>query len=303
MNKVLFLWLSKKDFYPQKIIELGYDLAIDQVFVNSSLLSKFIRRIIIILDIVPLLSLWINTWKNDTYKYNTIIVHASKLIPPIVKYIRKKNPEIRIMIWYWNPVAKSVKLKKFKNLNCEIWSFDESDCKKYELKYNTQYFFKNIQLPSSTIKYDIFFIGRDKGRLSQLLHLEKKFNELGLTTYFHIVTDERFIKTKKYPFKQTLSYNQILKLISESKVILDIVSPNQQGLTIRVLEALMFEKKLITNDTNFKKYDFYNSNNIFILDIDNLEKLTDFIDSSYHYNSGNIISKYDFNSWINRFFN
>ena len=44
----------------------------------------------------------------------------------------------------------------------------------------------------------------------------------------------------------------------------EIVQPGQGGLTIRTLEALFYNKKLITNNESITEYDFYNADNIFI---------------------------------------
>jgi hypothetical protein len=58
----------------------------------------------------------------------------------------------------------------------------------------------------------------------------------------------------------------ILNLYNDSNVILDIHHPLQNGLTIRTFETLGAKKKIITTNEHIKKYKFYNSNNILIID-------------------------------------
>ena len=77
----------------------------------------------------------------------------------------------------------------------------------------------------------------------------------------------------------------------------------QEGLTLRVLEALFYSKKLITNNKNIKKYDFYNPNNIFIWGVDDEKNLLNFINSDYITIEENILNRYSYDSWINRFIN
>ena len=55
----------------------------------------------------------------------------------------------------------------------------------------------------------------------------------------------------------------------------------QNGITIRIQESLIHKVKLITDDVNIVKYDFYNPNNIFILGRDNMNGLKDFLDTPY----------------------
>ena len=61
-----------------------------------------------------------------------------------------------------------------------------------------------------------------------------------------------------------LRYYEYLKQIENSRIICEVVQKGQSGLTVRALEALFFEKKLITNNESIIEFDFYDSNNIFI---------------------------------------
>lgn len=74
------------------------------------------------------------------------------------------------------------------------------------------------------------------------------------------------------------------------------------GFTLRVLESLFFEKKLITNNINIINCEFYNKNNIFIINKDNLDDLNDFLKSEYKKIDKKIINYFDYESWLNRFF-
>ena len=47
---------------------------------------------------------------------------------------------------------------------------------------------------------------------------------------------------------------------------MDVNHPLQYGLTSRSIEALGANRKLITTNSNVKAYDFFNENNILIID-------------------------------------
>lgn len=298
-DKTLFLWLNCNDFYPINAKRRGVNVA--QVYKNSPLILRMIRRLQIKLKL-PLISLWIENWKYNIDSYETVIIHASKITVPVVKFIKKRNPDIRIILWYWNPVDKMVSLKHFDNNICEIWSFDEYDCEKYDLHYNVQYYFNDLELPNSNIENDIFFVGGDKGRLKSLLEIQKDFQKYGLSTYFHITDTHNQEKTENYTFKSPIAYTEILDYISKSTAILDYVSENQSGLTLRPLESLFFNKKLITNDQSIINRDFYNKDNIFILGKDNMDNLPHFLNSPIVNISEDIKNRYDFDDWFNNFF-
>ncbi|NLJ17368.1 hypothetical protein, partial [Globicatella sulfidifaciens] len=155
-NKILFLWLNDHEFHALKARERG--VCVKQVYKNAPKLFKALRRLQIELKL-PFTSFWISNWKKHITDFDTVIIHASKITPPVVKYIRHKSPEIRIIVWYWNPVDKSVGLEEFRDNSVEIWSFDEYDCEKYKLKSNTQYYFKDVVLPKTNDHKDVFFVG------------------------------------------------------------------------------------------------------------------------------------------------
>ena len=67
------------------------------------------------------------------------------------------------------------------------------------------------------------------------------------------------------------------------------------------MEALFFEKKLITNNKDIKNYDFYNPSNIFILGENNIEDIKEFINKPYEKVEQKIIDYYDFEQWLSRF--
>ena len=70
-------------------------------------------------------------------------------------------------------------------------------------------------------------------------------------------------------------------MLSQSNCILDYNQEGQVGLTLRPMEALFLEKKLITNNKDIKNYDFYNPSNIFILGENNIEDIKEFINKPY----------------------
>ena len=61
------------------------------------------------------------------------------------------------------------------------------------------------------------------------------------------------------------------------------------------------KKKLITNNKDIINYDFYNSNNIFVLGEDNLDNIKEFIEKEYVEIDEKIINYYDFYEWLKRF--
>ena len=235
------------------------------------------------------------------------IIFDNGNIDCVAKWIHRKKPNIRIIVWYWGPVELCISPKLFNLDYCELWSFDNRDCENYNFKFNTQFFLtqhlKYIEYVDNPV-YDVVFVGTEKNRLDYILSCQSQFEEAGLSCYFHVVKSKKHYESKKdYPYKDAMEYSEMLSVISRSRALIDIVSSDQTGMTLRPLEALFLMKKLITNDKSIKEYDIYNHNNIFILDEDDVKTLPDFVNSDYDTtNYVDLIKKYAFEAWVERFF-
>ena len=190
--------------------------------------------------------------------------------------------------------------------DCEIWSFDKNDCRVYNLKYN-HYFYeeyseKIIDLP---LKYDVFFVGVDKGRLNDLVRLKNFLQEKCFSCKFIILKDKRkkySINDEKHLQNSYIKYNEVLEYIAQSRVILDFVREGQNGITLRPMESIFHSKKLITNNKDILNYDFYDSSNIFILGYDQLDKIESFIiENEFKDISQEVLDEYLFEAWLERF--
>ena len=210
----------------------------------------------------------------------------------ISKIIKKNNPQCKIIMYFWNFIdIHNEYILKDKNVD-EFWTFDVKDANKYKLKYNPQFYTKEVILENDdNEKTDVIFLGRMKDRKNEILKIETEIKKKGLITNFKIIENE----------KDFISYDEYLKNVSATKCILDYNQKGQTGLSLRPMEALFLEKKLITNNKDIKNYDFYNPNNIFILGEDNIENIKEFMDKPYEKVEQKIIDYYDFEQWLSRF--
>lgn len=237
---------------------------------------------------LPGVSFWYGKWKVNLQNYDTVIIHADIRSRTVPKWIRKQFPQIRIVYWYWNPVNKKSdpKLTKIKDL--ELWSFDEADCKKYQMKKNIQYYYKTDVALKEPWIYDIYFAGHDKGRKVFIEKLVKDFEHCGLKSCIQIVEEGKWIP-----------YSVIQSNISRSRAVLDVSQSGQSGYTLRVLEALFFEKKLITTNKSIMSEEFYRKENVYIVGMDSdIKEFMEIpmIDVSVYR------KKFEIDSWFSNFF-
>lgn len=236
--------------------------------------------------------IWGN-WKKEVQNYKLIILGENGFNTQFTKYIKKSNPNCRIIMFYWNCINENyARFLKDPNID-EFWSFDKNDCKKYKMKYNSQFYSKDFKLPKRNINNDVVFCGRCKGREKILKKLEEKFNNLGIKNNFIITTRE----------KDFFPYEDYIKIVAASKAVLDIFAGHQIGLSLRAMESIFFEKKLITNNKDIQNYDFYDPQNIFIIGKDKDEDLVSFLNTPYKKIDKKLVDYFDFHNWIKRFDN
>lgn len=86
--------------------------------------------------------------------------------------------------------------------------------------------------------------------------------------------------------------------VQKSDILIDFVVNVHNGLSFRVFEALFFQKKLITNNVEIVKYDFYHPDNILVWGGQDISELKNFIATPYNIEVNSVAEKYFFANWI-----
>ena len=104
----------------------------------------------------------------------------------------------------------------------------------------------------------------------------------------------KYINYKMLPLAEAYS------MYSKAKCVMDIESSTQTGLTMRTIEMIGLRKKLITTNKDIVNYDFYNENNIMIVDRENFKIDKVFFEKPYVNLDEKIYEKYALKNWILR---
>lgn len=269
---------------------------------NENFLLKLMRKIIFKLKL-PFFKLFFSHWLDLINTVDTIIIFDNNYAPAVVNYLHKKYPEKRIIVWYWNVVSSTVSPNKFNRNYTELWSFDKEDCKKYNLNFNTQFFYKG-ETKRATERYQVLYVGvvKDRNRLEILNRIKQILDKNHITSNFYLVQGAE--KYKDINYRPALKYAQVKDMISECQCILDITPKVQAGMSLRPLEALFFDKKLITNNRSILN-SMLNKNNIFYYEDENVsgEKIKAFLSKTLDNSNSKYLKKYySFDQWIKRFY-
>jgi hypothetical protein len=208
-------------------------------------------------------------------------------------------------IAYFNDsTTRCPKIKRVIPYFDEVYSFEKEDCKKYNLKFITNWIYPIQSKPKQSIDYQIFNISSKDNRshiISKITTILKKKNINYKVIVFDTENKNRDpnieYTTKHIPLSEVNNY------IHNAQVLLDINRKGQKGLTFRVFESLGLEKKLISTNSDIKNYDFYNPKNILIIDEKNPNIPLDFFNNEYDKIPEQILNKYTIEGWITQIFN
>ena len=279
---------------------------------NKNIILRVIRKIHLNSNF-KLKNIWLDRKNIEDIKKITAddtVIFFDTLNSAYLDLKKKYFHDTKSIFWLWNTIEKrSIKqLKIIKKSTKNIWTFDKKDSLTYDILYTTQFYWRENFTNSFDEEIDIFFIGQDKNRIEKI---EKIAAIEDLNNEIYIIRETGKIYSKKYEKylkKNVLSYEDVIEKIKKSKCLLEINLEGQEGITLRTLEALFFNKKLITNNRKVKEYDFYNKNNIYIIDDTNiLEKnffeIKKFLKLKNQKIDDEILKKYTFEFWLKKVLN
>ena len=277
--------------------QLGKYATVVPVYGNYSFASRGLRKI---QKKIPILNnylwIWFGKWRQQLLKYDKIIIFDISMEQELIDYVIKKPYNNRFVLWFWNSFEQLP--VDFKSLRA--CSFDKRNCERFNFRHVEQFYFDIVPILQDEYMNDIFFIGEDKGRLDKIREIASILVSYNLTCNIKVKTDQKNEKDKNIQYiDQMYPYEEVISNIQESKCILEICKTDQIGLSLRALEALFFKKKLITNNQEISQYDFYNKNNIFIIGVDDINQIVEFVNGLFEPVDSSILKKYSIDSWIN----
>lgn len=179
-------------------------------------------------------------------------------------------------------------IERVKSDFSHIYSFDINDCKKYDLTYLPQFlpyqYNDMIRMLSENNenKTNIcYFIGEYNPYREKIIeYVYSLMQQNGYVTNFYLVDKRK--QAANYPSfckNISLTYDENTELLKKSDIILEINNIFQEGVSLRAIECLVFNKKLITTNKTIKIADFYHPNRIFILGEDVPSRMSEFLSS------------------------
>jgi len=235
--------------------------------------------------------------KNIKLIDTSIYIKADFLSKETIEAVNKKSRQSVLIIS--DSINRYPKTKNILSLFDKVFSFEKKDCKKYNLRFKTNFIYKSTENAPENYKYKVFNISSFDNRFPVIKKISKALYEMKIKSKIVIFTSKENTEPYLEFSKKSLSIEENNQFLEESEIMLDVSRNGQEGLSFRVFESLGLKKKLITTNKDIINYDFYNPDNIFVIEnADNIKIPQAFFETSYVDIPENILNKYLIQNWV-----
>lgn len=195
------------------------------------------------------------------------------------------------------------KIKKVLPYFDQVYSFEKDDCIKYNLQFISNWIYPITPLDAPSEEFMVYNISSIDRRLPLISKIAGILKENGISYKIIIYDKKNRAKDPKLQYtKKPIALTEVNQRLQQAKILLDFNRPGQNGLSFRVFESIGLEKKLITTNMDIKNYDFYNPNNILIIDEKNPKIPLSFFQTDYQELPKTIRDHYQLSNWIQQLF-
>lgn len=252
--------------------------------------------------------------KDEDFDY--VVIIKSDMIPQRslieAKTLFKKA---KLILYLYDSIKEVPGVEKKFSYYDRVLSFDRADTLIHpNIVFRPLFFSDDYVAPPGIVayKYDVAFMGTihaDRFRILKGLIKEVEEKQLCAYWFFYLqanfmfywywLTKKEFkLSDKRYFTTKRKTGKEIASIVEQTRVIIDIEAPSQNGLTMRTIEMLGLKKKLATTNKDIVNYDLYDPNNICVINRENPHLPDSFADSPYKEVPDDIYNKYHISSWI-----
>lgn len=223
---------------------------------------------------LPFKWIWYKALFNNDFPINStlcFVLTAGWYYPEFIQYLKKRYKTSKF-VFYFSDTVES-KLKVIPSLDITylkenfdlVLSYNPQDVEKYNLKYTSIYYSKISQSWHESLPQydhvDVLFIGAARNRLTEIKSAYRRLTNAGLKCFFYVVSNSTRNESSEegiFYSKSAMQFKEYLGRTMSAKCILEMLDTNTAGSTLRFWEAVMYDKKLITNYTSAQNNMFYN---------------------------------------------
>lgn len=206
---------------------------------------------------------------------------AQKKMPKgFIKWLKTKYPDIRYIMLFYNKVSTLYGYDgNIDMLECpekdimlpydQIFTYDIEESKRLGYEFfvivsDVSHCINKKRKYNMISNHDVFYCGSigaewKLGRYDEVHRVYEYLETHDIDCDFHLVFSHKMsLPDASYVSYNKLSYLDMIERSFSSKVILDVVTNNKSGITPRFYEAMMYNRKYLTNNKTILDHPYYN---------------------------------------------
>lgn len=258
-------------------------------------------------------------------RYDVVFVIKGEAISAErLKLLRDSQPQARFLYYSWDSLRNfkngAVKLAFFN----KAYSFDRLDSEIHQQVRHLPLFYtktyENMAGRGAAAANDIgmLFLGTihsDRYAVVQRILQAATTSGASRPAYAHFYYQSKWVLAlrklvdahfRAIPWKDVrwhaLGKAQIQALFARSDIVLDVHHPGQTGLTMRTIECLGAQKKIITTNADVLRHDFYRADNILVVDRLAVQVPASFLTTPYQPLPDEVYQRYSLRNWLREIF-
>ena len=205
-------------------------------------------------------SLWRFKFQENVEHFIVILDRALPLINAKMLSELKVKHNIKLVLCLVNPISSASGQAAFARASefDRVFSFDKQDSEEHGLTHFFQIYSKLGSGHDEQVQNDIYFVGADKGRSELIYECEEKFKENNVKYNLTLVYSKNKKNDSLANYRNIfIPYSEIIAEVQKTNCILEILQEGQGGTTFRYVEAICYNKKLLTDNPNIENFPYY----------------------------------------------
>jgi hypothetical protein len=242
-----------------------------------------------------------------------LVVKGEGMSDDFIVSLKSRLPGIPLSLYFWDSVRNARRARRIAPLFDRVATFDPVDA--IELGWlHRPLFARTVRTGSApsddSAQYDWSFIGTLHSDRYKVVDRLRR-SEPGLRSYFFGFAPSRLVMAARYladwrlwkaprgsVSTKTMPASDVAAISHASRSVLDIEHPRQRGLTMRTIETLLSQRKLITTNRQVLASDLFHPSRVHVISRERPEIPRWFLDLPFEPIDEHLRAKYTLRRWI-----
>lgn len=245
--------------------------------------------------------------------YNIVlVVQGESVTSATLAAVRRAYPRSRLVFYSWDSLRMKPHARSRLSAYDACLTFDANDARAYGMTFRPLFFSPGFERHGEfDCHYELSFVGTihaDRYKIvrsidAQLESSDRRFWYLYMQARWMYRARKLFGRSIRGALRDEFSFHplsqkRVQEIFLTSRAVLDIEHPRQEGLTMRTLEALGSQTKLVTTNSSVRNFDFFDESNICVIERGSPVLPKDFLHSPYRPLPQEIYERYTLRRWL-----